>query len=107
MDMSDLDPLIMSLAVAPGIGFLIGIERERRKGKGPDRSPAGLRTSCLHHSLVLHSTSLKGFDDSLGRDVNDGGDHGCEGNSCKEICCVVERTYTARTLSPPILRMRI
>lgn len=31
MDMSDLDPLIMSLAVAPGIGFLIGIERERRK----------------------------------------------------------------------------
>jgi uncharacterized membrane protein YhiD involved in acid resistance len=47
MDMSDLDPLIMSLAVAPGIGFLIGIERERRKGKGPDRSPAGLRTSVL------------------------------------------------------------
>jgi hypothetical protein len=90
MDMSDLDPLIMSLAVAPGIGFLIGIERE----KGQTARPRVFEHLCLHLSLVLHSTSLKGFDDSLGRDVNDGGNHGCEGNSCKEICCVVERRRT-------------
>ncbi len=44
---SILDPVILSLAVALGIGFLIGTERERRKGEGPDRSPAGLRTFAL------------------------------------------------------------
>jgi uncharacterized membrane protein (DUF4010 family) len=30
--------------VALGIGLLIGVERERRKGEGPTRSPAGIRT---------------------------------------------------------------
>jgi uncharacterized membrane protein (DUF4010 family) len=30
--------------VALGIGLLIGAERERRKGEGPTRSPAGIRT---------------------------------------------------------------
>ena len=45
--MFNLDPLIVSLAVALGIGLLIGTERERRKGEGPDRSPAGLRTFTL------------------------------------------------------------
>jgi uncharacterized membrane protein (DUF4010 family) len=45
--MPDLDPVILSLAVALGIGLLIGTERERRKGEGPDRSPAGLRTFAL------------------------------------------------------------
>jgi len=30
--------------VALGIGLLIGAERERRKGEGPSRSPAGIRT---------------------------------------------------------------
>ena len=44
---SILDPVILSLAVALGIGLLIGTERERRKGEGPDRSPAGLRTFAL------------------------------------------------------------
>jgi uncharacterized membrane protein YhiD involved in acid resistance len=47
MQMFNLDPLILSLAVALGIGLLIGTERERRKGEGPDRSPAGLRTFTL------------------------------------------------------------
>ena len=42
-----LDPLILSFAVALGIGLLIGTDRERRKGEGPDRSPAGLRTFAL------------------------------------------------------------
>lgn len=45
--MFKLDPLIWSLAAALGIGLLIGMERERRKGEGPDRSPAGLRTFTL------------------------------------------------------------
>lgn len=34
----------MGLAVAVGAGLLIGLERERRKGQGPDRKAAGLRT---------------------------------------------------------------
>jgi uncharacterized membrane protein (DUF4010 family) len=38
------DPVILNLAVALGIGLLIGAERERRKGTGPTRSPAGIRT---------------------------------------------------------------
>ena len=39
-----IDPVILSFAVALGIGLLIGAERERRKGEGPTRSPAGIRT---------------------------------------------------------------
>ncbi len=39
-----LDPVVLNLAVALGIGLLIGGERERRKGAGPSRSPAGVRT---------------------------------------------------------------
>lgn len=45
--MLKLDPVIWSLAVALGIGLLIGIDRERRKGSGPERLPAGLRTFAL------------------------------------------------------------
>lgn len=35
------------LAVALGIGLLIGLERERRKGTGAGRGPAGIRTYAL------------------------------------------------------------
>jgi uncharacterized membrane protein (DUF4010 family) len=42
--MGFFDPMILNLAVALGIGLLIGAERERRKGEGPSRSPAGIRT---------------------------------------------------------------
>lgn len=38
---------VLSVAVALGIGLLIGIERERRKGSGPARAPAGVRTFTL------------------------------------------------------------
>ncbi len=38
------DSLIVNLAVALGIGLLVGAERERRKGSGPARLPAGIRT---------------------------------------------------------------
>lgn len=35
------------LATALAIGLLMGAERERRKGEGPQRSPAGIRTFAL------------------------------------------------------------
>ena len=39
--------MILNLVVALGIGLLIGAERERRKGQGPARSPAGIRTFAV------------------------------------------------------------
>jgi uncharacterized membrane protein (DUF4010 family) len=39
--------VVGSLALALGIGLLLGIERERRKGRGPSRAPAGIRTFAL------------------------------------------------------------
>jgi uncharacterized membrane protein (DUF4010 family) len=42
--MPNLASLLLNLAIAFGIGLLIGAERERRKGGGPARSPAGIRT---------------------------------------------------------------
>lgn len=41
------DSVIVRLAVALGIGLLIGLERERRKGEGPQRAAAGLRTYAI------------------------------------------------------------
>jgi uncharacterized membrane protein (DUF4010 family) len=43
--------------VALGIGLLLGIERERRKGAGPSRAPAGIRTfaiSALLGAIAIH-----------------------------------------------------
>ncbi len=37
----------LRLLVALGIGLLIGAERERRKGTGPTRSAAGVRTFAV------------------------------------------------------------
>jgi len=42
-----IDPVILSFAVALGIGLLIGAEREHRKGEGPTRSPSGIRTFTI------------------------------------------------------------
>jgi uncharacterized membrane protein (DUF4010 family) len=42
--MPDLTSVLLNLVTALGIGLLIGAERERRKGGGPARSPAGIRT---------------------------------------------------------------
>ena len=39
-----IEPVMLNLVVALGIGLLIGAERERRKGTGPARAPAGIRT---------------------------------------------------------------
>jgi uncharacterized membrane protein (DUF4010 family) len=38
---------LLGFATALGCGLLIGIERERRKGKGPTRAMAGVRTFAL------------------------------------------------------------
>lgn len=38
---------LRGLAVALGIGLLVGVERERRKGEGPTRGAAGVRTFAL------------------------------------------------------------
>ncbi len=45
--MPPISPLVLNLAVALGIGLLIGIDRERRKGTGPDRAAAGIRTFTI------------------------------------------------------------
>lgn len=47
---------LVSLAVALGCGMLMGIERERRKGRGPGRALAGVRSftlTCLSGALCL------------------------------------------------------
>lgn len=45
--MEFVEQLPIGLAVALGAGLLIGIERERRKGSGPGRALAGVRTFAL------------------------------------------------------------
>ncbi len=40
-------PEVITLVVALGAGLLIGVERERRKGEGPTRAAAGVRTFVL------------------------------------------------------------
>lgn len=45
--MSPISVIAQSLTTALGCGLLIGLERERRKGHGPDRLPAGIRTFSL------------------------------------------------------------
>src|ERR671910_3815369 len=45
--MSFAHPLVVGFLVALGVGLLIGIDRERKKGDGPTRQAAGLRTFTL------------------------------------------------------------
>ncbi len=40
-------PTLIGFVVALGTGLLIGVERERNKGSGPERSAAGVRTFAL------------------------------------------------------------
>jgi len=42
-----IDPVVLNLATALGCGLLIGAERERRKGEGTGREPAGIRTFAI------------------------------------------------------------
>ena len=51
----------LSFAVAVALGLLIGIERERSKGQGPERRPAGLRTftlASLLGAMAFHAGGL-------------------------------------------------
>ena len=57
---ADIDPRLTGLAAALGIGLLIGIERERRKGEGPARAAAGLRTFTLSSLLGALAMLLGG-----------------------------------------------
>jgi uncharacterized membrane protein (DUF4010 family) len=55
-----LDHPYASWAVALGIGLLIGIERERRKGEGPGRAAAGVRTFAITSLLGAASMEIGG-----------------------------------------------
>lgn len=59
----DMATAAAALASALGCGLLIGIERERRKGAGPGRAFAGLRTFALTSALgaVAALTGLAGL----------------------------------------------
>src|SRR5688500_10850894 len=50
--------LWLNLIVALGVGLLIGTERERSKGRGPDKSPAGIRTFTIASLLGAVSIVL-------------------------------------------------
>lgn len=55
-----LDPPILNLVSAVAVGALIGAERERRKGEGPARSPAGIRTFTITSIAGAVAFSLGG-----------------------------------------------
>lgn len=59
--MPSLDHPFASWAVALGIGLLIGIERERRKGEGAKRAAAGLRTFAIASLLGAASMEIGGL----------------------------------------------
>lgn len=56
----NLRPELIAIVVALGIGLLIGVERERRKGDGPERSPAGIRTFTIASLTGAVSTMFGG-----------------------------------------------
>jgi uncharacterized membrane protein (DUF4010 family) len=45
--MNEFGDLMLRFAGALAIGLLVGVERERRKGDGEDRAPAGIRTFAV------------------------------------------------------------
>jgi uncharacterized membrane protein (DUF4010 family) len=55
-----LDLPYVAWVVALGIGLLIGVERERRKGEGPGRAAAGLRTFAIASLLGAASMEIGG-----------------------------------------------
>ncbi len=56
--MLDVNSLAFRFMSALAIGLLIGAERERRKGEGPSRSPAGIRTFAIASLLGAVSMAL-------------------------------------------------
>ena len=61
--MSFVHPLVVGFLVALGVGLLIGIDRERHKGDGATRHPAGLRTFTL--ASLLGATAMAVGDEAL------------------------------------------
>lgn len=59
--METLQASVLSLASALGIGLLVGLERERKKGTGADRDPAGLRTFAITSLLGYAAMVLGGI----------------------------------------------
>lgn len=56
-----MDPQsVLSVCVALGAGLLVGAERERRKGRGPTRKPAGIRTFAVAALSGVTATLLGG-----------------------------------------------
>jgi uncharacterized membrane protein (DUF4010 family) len=53
-----MNSLAFRLVSALAIGLLIGAERERRKGEGPSRSPAGIRTFAIASLLGAVSMAI-------------------------------------------------
>jgi uncharacterized membrane protein (DUF4010 family) len=51
---------VLGFAVAIAIGLIIGTERERRKGVGPSRGPAGVRTFTLAAVLGAIASAVGG-----------------------------------------------
>ena len=62
MQMSQLIPI----AVASGVGLLVGIDRERRKGEGPGRRAAGVRTFIIVALLGVLSSSAPALAAGIG-----------------------------------------
>lgn len=58
--MSGAESVLMPFMVALGIGLLIGLERERRKGEGPARSASGIRTFAVASLLGAVSVRIGG-----------------------------------------------
>ena len=58
--MSGAESVLMPFMVALGIGLLIGMERERRKGEGPARSASGIRTFAVASLLGAVSVRIGG-----------------------------------------------
>jgi uncharacterized membrane protein (DUF4010 family) len=58
-----LDRDVLGLLVALGIGLLVGGERERRKGEGPARASAGIRTFAL--AALFGAIAIKAGGDTL------------------------------------------
>lgn len=57
--MSSTEGLVLGFAAALGGGLLIGVERERRKGAGPRRAPAGVRSFALAALAGAGATALE------------------------------------------------
>jgi uncharacterized membrane protein (DUF4010 family) len=57
--MTTMESTVLGFAAALGGGLLIGIERERRKGAGPRRAPAGVRSFALAALAGAGATALE------------------------------------------------